>query len=317
MYHIQIMEDVLSLCLLIDDPAARLEIQNSWTRMAEYLTWMRHPDGEIPLFNDAARNAVSHPSEMLGLGHELGWKQSPQPPVGGHFFPDSGMLVWHGSAWTIFWDIGEIGPGYQSGHAHADTLSLECSVRGRRLFVDPGNYHYDHDDIRRYDRSTAAHNTVCIDQENSSEVWHIFRAGRRAKPLNTRVEFRATGLDASASHDGYDHLPGSPRHKRQLCLDNAGTLGIRDRLSGSQPHAIEGGWLLDPCWSVRPQSCGWELHNGETTVRVTITGSEKLSLTTQKRPGHPEYGREIDSTRLVWQRDGMLPFEVITHVEVR
>ena len=37
------------------------------------------------------------------------------------------------------------------------------------------------DERRRYDRSTAAHNTVSIDGTDSSEVWQIFRVGRRAK----------------------------------------------------------------------------------------------------------------------------------------
>src|SRR5207248_1950066 len=116
----------------------------------------------------------------------------------------------------LFFDAGPVGPDYQPGHAHADTLSIECSYRAERLIVDPGTFSYDRDARRNYDRSTAAHNTVSVDGQNSSEVWHIFRVGRRAYPRDVEVVLGSDSFRASASHDGYDQLPGRPRHWRQV-----------------------------------------------------------------------------------------------------
>ena len=129
--------------------------------------------------------------------------------------------------------MGPVGPEYQPGHAHADTLTFECSFRGRRMCVDPGTLAYDDDTTRRvHDRSTAAHNTVCIDSEDSSEVWHIFRVGRRARPVEVNVSCDEASMTAEASHDGYDHLAGRPRHRRKIEVSADGTLRITDTVSG-------------------------------------------------------------------------------------
>ena len=135
---------------------------------------------------------------MLSLAARLGVKVDPAPRRGCQFFPYAGMVVRHGDPWTVFFDVGPVGPDYQPGHAHADTLALETSYRGSRLFVDPGTFAYDRDERRHYDRSTAAHNTVCIDGRDSSEVWHIFRVGRRAYPLDVRVDCGSEATTASA-----------------------------------------------------------------------------------------------------------------------
>src|SRR5207248_645434 len=141
-----------------EDPAVQAQLRDTWQTLAEYLAWLRHPDGDIPLFNDAALHAACEPAQMLELGKHLGVWVDPAPRSGGRAFPQTGLLVWHGDPWTVFFDVGPVGPDYQPGHAHADTLGLECSYRGRRLFVDPGTHGYDHDQRRRHDRSTAAHN---------------------------------------------------------------------------------------------------------------------------------------------------------------
>ena len=105
--------------------------------------------------------------------------------------------------------------------------------------MDPGTFAYDLDDHRRYDRSTAAHNTVCLDGQDSSEVWHIFRVGRRAYPLDVQVDFSGGGMRASASHDGYDHLPGRPRSLRRLEISREACLTLTDSITGRGDHQID------------------------------------------------------------------------------
>ena len=68
MYHVHAMEDFLTLGVLVEEPVARESIRDTWRSMAEFLTWVRHPDGRIPLFNDGALNGAACPQEMLAAG---------------------------------------------------------------------------------------------------------------------------------------------------------------------------------------------------------------------------------------------------------
>ncbi len=148
-YHLHIMEDLLNLTILVEDCRTREEISHAWRNMAECLIWLRHPDSQIPLLNDAALNGACHPDLMLAQTELTDSEIDISLPAGGRLFPDFGLFVWHGDPWSVFFDVGPIGVDYQPGHAHADTLTAELSFRGQRLFVDPGTLHYDLSERRR------------------------------------------------------------------------------------------------------------------------------------------------------------------------
>ncbi len=309
MYHLDAMEDILLLSMLIEDEEVVGRLRETWERMAEWLRWMRHPDGQIPLFNDAAFNGACEPARMFEIGAEQNLAASPQMPAGGRYFADTGMAVWHGTPWTVFFDVGPVGPDYQPGHAHADTLSFECSFRGERLIVDTGTHSYDNDERRRYDRRTLSHNTVCIDNEDSSEVWHIFRVGRRAKPVGVRADFTSSRMDVQGAHTGYDHLPGRPRHVRRILAQNDGNFLVMDRIEGKGRHRAEASLVLSPEWNAVPAAGGWVLMKDSRQVRVSIHGSQELSLRMEPHKYHPEYGSEAATVRLAWSAESDLPIE--------
>jgi len=303
------------LSQLVTNVRSRDRLRNTCRQMAEYVWWLRHPDGTMPLFNDGAHGSVSAPDEILERMRTDGFDIPRGSPRGLKHFEQTGMLVWHSDPWSLFWDVGEIGPGYQPGHAHADTLTLECSFRGRRLFVDPGTHGYDRDDRRRYDRSTAAHNTVCIDGLDSSEVWHIFRVGSRARPLGVDVIPRRNGFTAWAAHTGYDQRPGSPRHSRQITIEDRHVVRITDQAPGLGRHELEGGWLLAPQWRATASESGWEVTDGAHAARIGVETRSPVQLSVERRPWHPEYGLEVETLRLVWRCTADLPFEMVTTLE--
>jgi uncharacterized heparinase superfamily protein len=315
MYHLHVMEDVLALAVLVEDPTARTMFRASWQRMAEYAAWVRHPDGQIPLLNDAALNGAAEPGALLTAGGAIGEVVDSRPRRGGRVFPDTGLAVWHGDPWTVFFDVGPIGPDEQPGHAHADTLTVECSYRGHRLFVDPGTYGYDHDTRRRYDRSTAAHNTVCISDTDSSEVWHVFRVGRRARARVTDADIRPDSMSVRAWHDGAAHLPGRPRPERTLAVRNGGALELLDRVDGRRRRRLSGGLLVGDDWRVEPAPGGWVLSDGPSRLRVAVRGPSGLVLAAESRPLHPEFGLEHTGCRLEWRVEDFLPVEVSTVIE--
>ncbi|HMK35420.1 MAG TPA: alginate lyase family protein [Desulfomonilaceae bacterium] len=312
MYHLLIMEDLCNLARVMEDKQARDQICSTWERMARCLVWLRHPDGRIPILNDASLNGASAPDQMLAQAELMDLEIEMSSPVGGKLFPDFGVFAWHGDPWTVFFDVGQIGVDYQPGHGHADTLTAELSFKGHRLFVDPGTYGYDLDDRRRYDRATASHNTVCVDGFDSSEVWHIFRCGRRAYPEHIQLTKSSDGFSVSASHTGYCHLPGSPRPTREITLRKS-ELVIMDRCEGSGSHRLTGGWLLAPGWTAKRFDEGWEVSMPACgCMIVRIEGSPHLKLTQSRKWYHPEFGLELLATRLEWSLDKVLPAEIMT-----
>ncbi len=306
MYHRHVMHDFDALAHLIDDPAARTQLNSVVARMQDFAAWTCHPDSGVALLNDAALDEEPASDQSVPA-------QRANKPRGGRHFSDTGLAVWHGAKWTLFFDVGPLGPEYQPGHGHADNLTLECSYEGQRLFVDPGTHSYDRDSRRAYDRSTAAHNTVCVDGTDSSEVWHIFRVGRRARPIDVQVIADQTHFDASAAHDGYRHL-GGVIHRRRVQLADDETLMITDRIEGAGSHKLEGGWLLASDWTATPADGGWMLQHAHHCLRVQLVGPSHLQLSVENRPWHPRFGIEISTMRLVWRYAGALPFELKTRV---
>jgi len=316
MYHLEVMRDIYSLAKLVEDKDARKQLIDTWLRMAEFANWMRHPDGNIPLLNDATFNGTHSPADVLALGRGLSVECDTSSRRGGKHFADTGIIVWHGTPWCLFFDVGPLGPDFQPGHGHADTLTLECSYKGTRLFVDPGTHSYDLDERRRYDRSTEAHNTVAIDSTDSSEVWHIFRVGRRAYPLDVYAKFAGGVFEASAGHDGYSYLSGRPKHFRRVECGPDTPLSISDRIEGGGRHRLSGGWLLDPRWSAKGTSQGWELKGPAGMLHITIAGPEGLKRLEKSCAYHPEFGMEHQTTRLCWELGAaVLPVKITTRIE--
>src|SRR5258708_27434423 len=133
-------------------------------------------------------------------------------------------------------DVGEIGPDHLPGHAHADTLSFEVSVRGEGVLVNAGTSTYEVSAGRQRQRGTAAHNTVVVDGVDSSEVWSSFRVARRARPLAVSWGRDGAALWLSAGHEGYRRLPGKVIHRRHWRLDPQG-LVVEDVLEGQYTSA--------------------------------------------------------------------------------
>lgn len=322
-YHLDAMADLLLLCHLVEDPAAKETLRARWMAAAEYLAWIRHPDGDAVQLNDGTRGLTGAIDRHLEAGAAAGLVTDATPRRGSRFFQASGLAVFHGDPWSVFFDVGPVGPDVQPGHGHADTLTLECSLRGERLIVDPGSHSYDHDERRAYDRATASHPTVTIDGESSSEVWHVFRLGRRARPFGAWAEEGEASWVATGGHDGYDHLPGAPRHSRRVEVGDGGSLRLLDRIAGGGEHSAAGGLLIEPSWAVEPRGDGWRLEHaggaGAVEVRITArpAGSDApesavVERIAERRSYHPRYGVETEASWIGWTWRGIPPLEVET-----
>lgn len=237
MYHAIVLEDALDLVHLASVYPGLLPEQDiaAWQqaagRMLRWLRVMTHPDGGIAFFNDAALDIAPDLAELSDYAAGLGISCDTAPLAEIEALPDSGYVRLQSGPAVLIADVGEIGPDYLPGHAHADTLSFELSLHGRRMLVNSGTSTYEANAERLRQRGTAAHNTVVVDGEDSSEVWAAFRVARRAQPLEVSWGRDGDALRLQASHDGYRRLPGCVRHSRRWRLSCSG-LEVTDCLTG-------------------------------------------------------------------------------------
>jgi uncharacterized heparinase superfamily protein len=305
MYHCIILEDMLDMANLFQ--AYGREYPALWReKIAAMLGWlgaMVHPDGQIGLFNDAAFAIAARPVELFAYAARLGFGGlGLVGQVGGglKWLQASGYIRRQSETALLLLDVGEIGPEYLPGHAHADTLSFEMSVFGKRVIVDSGTSCYGLSAERLRQRGTAAHNTVTVDGEDSSEVWSGFRVARRARPVGLLV---AEGERARVrcSHDGYRRLKGKVGHTR--CWEMAEReVVITDSLEGKFAKAC-GHLHFHPevrVVEVGPGRFAAALAGGEM-VHIEVVGGVAEVVGSSY---HPEFGVQVENTCIRTHFDG-------------
>ncbi len=287
MYHATILEDLLDLINLGRlRPGTVPDWRGTARRMLGWLQQMTHPDGRIAFFNDAAFGVAPEPAALVRYAERLGIRAA-RVALG-----PSGYIRLENRRTAVLFDAAPIGPDYQPGHAHADTLSFELSVDGRREIVNSGVSTYDRNADRQAQRSTPAHNTATIDGANSSEVWASFRVARRARPLQVRTDHATF---AEAAHDGYGHLKDPVIHRRRLDLDQAG-LRVTDWIEAKREHRVELYFHLHP----------------ESMVAIVL--DPKLMRSEGASFWHPEFNRSEANRTVVGRWKGPCPVQLVTRI---
>lgn len=310
MYHLIVLEDLLDLVQLLHLYGDSVPTFLSLTieRMVNWSLVMRHPDGEIPFFNDAAFCIAATPQQLDSYARNLGFN------VGGESFGssihlrDSGYIRLEDGAAVVMIDVASIGPEYLPGHAHADTLSFEMSIVGLRVVVNGGTSGYGLGTQRQMERGTLAHSTVVIDGENSSEVWGGFRVARRAKTTRVKSGECNGVVFVEAAHDGYERLPGKLIHKRRWKME-ASALSIKDEISGNGVHSVEIIFPLGP--QVFPKKISErviECINLSTQERICRFEFESnATIYLEEIAWHPQFGIKVRAWRIRLKITEMLP----------
>jgi len=226
-------------------------------------------------------------------------------PTGRRSWDAGGYTTWRAREQDreslVMLDHGPLGHGATCGHGHADALAVWWHVDGQPVLVDTGVYRYNGAvRWRRWARSTAAHNTVCIDGHDQSEALSGFTWGRRARAW--RLPDR--GAWVRASHDGYDPL--DCRHERSVHVEGVRRLTVEDRVHGATQHLVHGAWHLDPAVQVSEpedaEQVGLRLPSG-VELRVRVQGGRLRVVRGDGAPGpgtiSPGYGHVQASTSLI------------------
>lgn len=298
MYHSLALEDMLDLMNMTTAfrqalPQHRVFAIDGWrsfvVRMTHWAMVMRHPDGEISFFNDAAFGIAPPPNVLSDYALRLGLSCPDLPSSGVVHLDVSGYIRIQAGPIVALLDVGPIGPDYLPGHAHADTLSFELSLADQRLFVNSGTSCYGIGGERLRQRGTAAHNTVLVDGEDSSEVWGGFRVARRATPSKPTFGRQPPCYEIATSHDGYMRLPGKNVHRRQWRCDEQSFI-IEDEVTGAFGEA-EARFHLHPEVQADTRRLDegeiiLQLPNGLEAVFTVTDGQLQVSPSTW----HPMFG---------------------------
>lgn len=212
MYHSIILSKLL-LCLDVckqNEFSQNINYSYLQTTASKMLGWMNEysfKDGSWALMNDAALNVAPTTQQLNVAANKLQVKPSATELGACGYFKlkneDAEVLI----------TSGKISPSYQPGHAHSHGLHFCMFLKGKQIIVDTGISTYNNTVQRWYERSTVAHNTVTINNQNQSDVWGAFRVGKRSKTkviqstknfFNASIEVREELIKRSFLLENYE-----------------------------------------------------------------------------------------------------------------
>lgn len=315
MYHSIGLVDCLDVVNLLDHSGLLVETQGiarlkDTARLAvAYLRALCLPDGDITLFNDAAFGIAPSPAQIFDYAGRVLGDALPLSceAVETYELKESGYYVFGRGGDRLVVDCGPIGPDYQPGHAHCDTLSYELAIDGRRLIVDSGVYDYEASPERAYARSTRAHNTVVVDGMDQSEIWGVFRVARRARPIRAALRTAGGAVVFEGAHDGYCRLPGRPIHARTITYDGRGEWVIEDRLTGRGRHHLESYVHVHPDFQVSETPKGFVIAERGGQAIALIESLTPCEVRVERGWYFPEFGVKSEKDVIVLSRTGEAP----------
>ncbi len=319
-YHAVVLEqllDVLSVWTVLPKGVprgwrdARPRLEGKALAMLDWLEAMTHPDGGPAFFNDTTFGAAPTLDSLVDYAGKLGLTPARTEFTGVHRLADTGFfrLASPDGRTVALFDAGAPQPWYQPGHAHSESLSFELSRDGQRLFVNSGASPYEPGRERLWQRQTAAHNTVRIDEEEQSELWASHRCGRRARI--SQAGERDGG--AYATHTGYRFLPGRPRHRRKMRVSD-GSVEIIDNIDGGGEHLLE--WFFHVHPDVTAQIRGREIElllDGRTVATLTFPFGAAAAIADGS--WHPGFNISIRNTFVHVVLRVNLPLEFQTTID--
>lgn len=284
MYHCITLQRLLDCIVLLENNQAFSDqdklltlIREKVSKMISWLQQVTFSNGDIPLVNDAAIGMAPIANQLLSFAEKLGIKPA------SFSLKDSGYRKLTAGPFEILVDVGQIGPDYIPGHAHADTFNFVLYHQGKPVIVDTGISTYNIGSQRDMERSTAAHNTVVVNGQDSSEVWAGFRVAKRAK---TKV-LTDTPNKVVATHDGYSKLEVT--HHRQFEITDS-KFTITDDIGKA-----EGEFHLHFNYDVNP-----DLEEGRISVSdldIEFQGAESIEI--QHFMQGLEFNKQVQSKKAI------------------
>lgn|GEM_PF-3537318 len=273
-YHCAVMEDLLDIETALATqrtfPELRHLAKTKLLKMADFLARCLHPDGMMPLFGDSAYGLAPTPQFLIKAVNDRFATTTKTPTEDVLELGASGYCgVRFPNGTFLIVNAGRMGAPDQPGHAHCDLFSFEFSICGERLIVDTGVYDYTSGARRDYARSTAAHNTVQIDNYEQALFWSVHRFATLALPRHTRTIFDKDKQVLYLLLTGNAYRKFGPTHLRRItCTPES--LIVSDSMMPAAPFFVT--YHFSPfCQPVTPNL----IENKR--VRIKIQTSEDVN----------------------------------------
>ena len=165
-------------------------------------------------------------------------------------------------------------------HGHLDALSFTLSVDGLEIFVDPGTYLYQNaEPWRSYFRSTAAHNTIRINQMDLSPQTGDFMFGKPYHITEHTLEQKGGREIWSAAHDAYARRKPHAHLRRQVLWDHREqTFTIEDRVRSSEEILMELFFHFHPDCCVKQQDGEIVIRRGGVAIKISLDHRENVKI---------------------------------------
>jgi len=186
-YQSIITKDLLGLIFLLRAKSIDNQFDHYLTQhctlLLSGLRKLLTPDGRYMNFGDA-NDEMSIPFlELLIVAQNL------HININELELDESGYRFFGTVHFNLLFNLGNVPAVFQPGHAHADAFSFCLNSKKKQIIVDRGVSTYEPSLLRLEEKSTAAHNTISIENANTADVWSAFRMGKRAEiKLNTISE---------------------------------------------------------------------------------------------------------------------------------
>ena len=307
MYHVQLLGNLLQISIVSQNISPRLaQACRDWARpLWIFLESLLHPDGEIPLFGDSCFGETYPVVQIRLLMAAAYLKESPIVPSERKSLSNSSKTtaspywIWRSKedAWIV--DGGAAAADTLPAHGHCDLGGFEASIGGARWFVDAGLYGYYDDVMRRYCRSSLAHNVVTVDDKNQFDIWSRFRMGYRASIESFESHQEESTSWARSVHWAYRRLGVGKVHRITAVHDNSIWLCIDhvERVSG---RCIRGTLRLAP--GVKAESVSqntWRIADSRNSRLLKFFGVSNSSLNESWYA--PRFGQRIPVDTLLYE----------------
>lgn len=220
-----------------------------------------------------SREEDLHEQAVWWLGPEVKLPRAPERDSTSALFEWSGLVVMRHEGLHLIADAGPFGAG-PAGHSHSDALSIVLRAGEEELLADSGTFTYVEDlKLRQWFRSSAAHNTVRVDEKDQARSVNPFR-------WDDRPEVQILKWVTRAAHDYLDarcrRWDGIVHRRRIVFFKTRPELIIVLDVveNGGEPHLVEQFW--HPAQDAVLLG-GYCFRIGSSAV-LTIAGGQRVEL---------------------------------------
>ncbi|MFK9094236.1 heparinase II/III family protein [Bacillus salipaludis] len=270
MYHKIILEDLIKITYWLKDETICNQLIPYISKMLDVTYSFEGNFGKTPAFNDSA-DGISKEYKSILVTCKRYFNLSPQFKSR---FEDSGFYIIKDQYKKLIFDVGEISPSYLPAHGHCDALSFELSINSKPMLVNSGTYRYEAGKWRDYFRSTKAHNTVMISDQEQSQFWGGFRVAKRIKKVRKK-QFVYKNISFYAG-DYISHT--GDKHKRFIGHIDENNILVLDYLNTELKDKIKSYLHFVPGTHLEVQENTIYANQGSESIKITAIGTSEINF---------------------------------------